>query len=180
MAAHSVEFRVPVPGARGDRSSEREGFTLRGTSGRSNRRRYGWCMTGRWRRRLDPRCPYRAERAQGADPWLSASVAAAWQLLVPSFVALLVIRGVTSAGPAAWWLLVPSIASAIAGAWCAFVASLERRRVSMLGSLDCARPGALGPGVRRRLRTERRRAAESLAPYTRSAANPVVRRAIAL
>ena len=79
-------------------------------------------MTGRWRRRLDPRYPYRAERTQGAGSWLSAAVAfyaAAWQLLVLCFVVLLVVRGLTPAEPALWWLFSPSIASAIAGAWCA-------------------------------------------------------------
>lgn len=79
-------------------------------------------MPGRSRRRLDPTYPYRAERAQGADAWLSAAVAfysATWQLLVLSFVVLLLVRGFTSAEPEAWWLFLPSVASAIAGAWCA-------------------------------------------------------------
>lgn len=66
--------------------------------------------------------PYRAERAQGTDTWLAAAVAfysAAWQLLVLSFVVLLGVPALTSAGPAAWWMFLPSLASAVAGAWCA-------------------------------------------------------------
>ena len=90
--------------------------------GRSSRARYGRSMSGRWLVRLDPTYPYRGERSQGTDAWLSAAVAfysAAWQLLVLSLVVLLVVRASTSAEPTAWWLFLPSIGSAVAGAGCA-------------------------------------------------------------
>lgn len=92
------------------------------SSGRLRRPRCGQSMSGSWHSRLDPKYPYRAQRSQATDAWLSAAVAfcaAAWRLLVVSLVVLLVVRTSTSAEPTAWWLFLPSVVAAAAGAWCA-------------------------------------------------------------
>jgi len=105
-------------------------------------------MSGSWRGRLDPRYPYRAERSQGADAWLSAAVAfyaAAWRLLVVSFVVLLVVRASTSADPTAWSLFLPSIAAAVAGVWCALSHHLKDDAFRWWGPWTLLAPA--GPGL---------------------------------
>lgn len=104
-------------------------------------------MSGRWRGRLDPKHPYRAERSQGTDAWLSAGVAfyaAAWRLLVVSLVVLLV-RVSTSSEPTAWWLFLPSIAAAVVGAWCALSHDLRDDAFRWWGPWTLLVPA--GPGL---------------------------------
>lgn len=105
-------------------------------------------MSGSWRGRLDPKYPYRAERSQGTEAWLSAAVAfyaAAWRLLVVSLVALLVVRASASAEPTAWWLFLPSIAATVAGAWCALSHHLKKDAFRWWGPWILLGPA--GPGL---------------------------------